>query len=550
MKRCQYIPNSPKNAKCPKVLTLYRRENTLQSVTTDAASDAPEKPVNQPPSTAGMTTKVVKGSLWTLVGQVLPLMVSLATTPFTIRLLGAEGYGVLILVGLIPTYLGFADFGMSMASTKFGSEAYAEGDPEKEGRIVRTAALIALCTSVPIAALLMLFAGQIIGLFNVPPELSADAVFALRLASITFVINFLCGIFNTPQLARLRMDLNTFIGASSRILGLLATPLVLYLGYGITGAITVLLAASLINLLGHLIVSRRLLPHLFGTTIDSANAGRIVKFGGAMVGAGIASVFLVNAEKGILSGLVSVKALAYYSVAFTLASMATMLASAMIQSLVPAFSQLATPGRENELSQLFSRGVTLNIVLLIPAIVFLVVIAQDFFSVWAGIEFGAESTLPFYFLLAGLLVNIPAFIPYSVLLALGKADMIAKLYWLELLPYLLLVTVLTLRFGILGAAAAWGIRMILDGFLFFWLAKRAVHVNTKMFDGRILSLFGCLLIFVPVIVMTVLNFSVIWLLSIFSVVSGLYILFVWRKVLRNDERSWLGERLYGTLGSA
>lgn len=75
-----------------------------------------------------MTTKVVKGSLWTLAGQVAPLAVSLVATPFVIRLLGAESYGVLILIGLIPTYLGFAAFGMSMASTKFGSEAYAEGD--------------------------------------------------------------------------------------------------------------------------------------------------------------------------------------------------------------------------------------------------------------------------------------------------------------------------------------------------------------------------------------------------------------------------------------
>src|SRR5690606_33735012 len=99
------------------------------------------------PTMTGMTTRVVKGSLWILAGQVAPLAVFLLTTPFTIRLLGAEGYGVLILVGLIPTYLAFADFGMSMASTKFGSEAYAEGDEEKEARIVRTAALIALMSS-------------------------------------------------------------------------------------------------------------------------------------------------------------------------------------------------------------------------------------------------------------------------------------------------------------------------------------------------------------------------------------------------------------------
>jgi O-antigen/teichoic acid export membrane protein len=138
------------------------------------------------PQTPGMTTRVVKGSLWTLAGQVAPLGVSLFTTPFTIRLLGAESYGVLILIGLIPTYLGFADFGMGMASTKFGSEAYAEGDEEKEARIIRTAALIALCSRVPVAAALMAFAAPVVGLFNVPEALRAEATLALRLAAVTF----------------------------------------------------------------------------------------------------------------------------------------------------------------------------------------------------------------------------------------------------------------------------------------------------------------------------------------------------------------------------
>jgi O-antigen/teichoic acid export membrane protein len=65
---------------------------------------------NAAPSTRGLTAKVFKGSLWTLVGQVLPMLASLVSTPFVIRFLGSEAYGVLILVGLIPYYFAFADF--------------------------------------------------------------------------------------------------------------------------------------------------------------------------------------------------------------------------------------------------------------------------------------------------------------------------------------------------------------------------------------------------------------------------------------------------------
>ena len=168
--------------------------------TTAAGADAP---MLVPPSTAGMTTKVVKGSLWTLLGQVAPLAVSLVATPFTIRLLGAEGYGVLILVGLIPTYLGFADLGMGIASTKFGSEAYAAGDADKEARTVRTAAVLSLALSIPFAILIFVLSGWLATLFNVPEHLHAEASLALKVAAFTFVLNFLNSIFNTPQLDRL-----------------------------------------------------------------------------------------------------------------------------------------------------------------------------------------------------------------------------------------------------------------------------------------------------------------------------------------------------------
>src|SRR5690242_20692380 len=109
-----------------------------------------------------MTTKVVKGSIWTLAGSVLPLAVTFVSTPFIIRLLGSEAYGVLLLVGLIPMYLNFADFGMSVASTKFASEAYGVGDQVKEGEVVRAAAFIAFISSLVVAIPIFIFSQPIV----------------------------------------------------------------------------------------------------------------------------------------------------------------------------------------------------------------------------------------------------------------------------------------------------------------------------------------------------------------------------------------------------
>ncbi|HMM81111.1 MAG TPA: oligosaccharide flippase family protein [Pyrinomonadaceae bacterium] len=521
---------------------------TLPSATAEPTAAGPDAPVLVPPSTAGMTTKVVKGSLWTLAGQVAPLAVSLVATPFTIRLLGAEGYGVLILVGLIPTYLGFADLGMGIASTKFGSEAYAAGDAEKEARTVRTAAVLSLALSIPFAILIFVLSGWLATLFNVPEHLHVEASLALKVAAFTFVLNFLNSIFNTPQLDRLRMDLNTFVTSGFRMLGIAATPVVIYLGGGILGAVVVLFIASLLTLAGHIYTSGRLLPQLFRFSLDRQALRPMLKFGGALAIAGLASLILLNAEKGILPALVSVEMLAYYSVAFTFASMAIMFGNSLAQSLVPSFSQLWVAGKMAELSELFSRAVFFNLVILVPGCVILAVCARRFFTLWAGPAFGENSTRPLFILLGGLLFLLPAYVPLSLLLSTGKSQLLAKLYWIELLPYLGLLFILTRTFGIEGSASAWAILGAVNGFIYFAFGKSIATLNMSYFVERAKWFSAAVVLLLPGIVLFAIFGALTTTLLIVAVSLFLYLLIVVFKVLSVPERTWLVKRFLNAVG--
>lgn len=515
---------------------------------TDGSKQITENPTaSEIPTTAGMTTKVVKGSMWTLAGQIAPLAVSLFTTPFTIRLLGAEGYGVLILIGLIPTYLGFADFGMSLASTKFGSEAYAENNPEKEARIIRTAALIALISSVPIAAGLMIFARQIIELFNVPPNLQPEAVTALRIAAVTFVINFLCGIFNTPQLARLRMDLNTFINAGTRILGLIATPIAIYLGFGIVGAVTVLLTASLLQLAGQIFFSRRLLPALIGFTVDRKTMRPLARYGGPLVIGSIAGLILANGEKGILGYTVNSSELAYYSLAFTLANTITFFSGSITQSLLPAFSRLSLIKYRNELKSLYFRMIRVSLMITIPLIIGISVISEPFLRIWAGEEFERNSSVPFYLLLLGLTVNIMAYFPHATLLALGQSQTIAKIYWIEIVPYTFATYYLSLNFGANGAASAWAIRVIVDAILLFGICYKKLELKFEL--KYLVSIVAfVLLIWTPA---ALLIFKVDrTLVSFLAIIIAVFLFFIiYNFFVTKSEKQWLLSKSAGFMFS-
>src|SRR5262245_22246490 len=105
-------------------------------------------------SANGMTTRVLGGTLWTLGGQGIMLLGSFFATPFVVRLLGTESYGVLALINTLIGYLAFADMGMGLAATRFGADAHSISDDENEAAIVWTSILIAAIPAAIFAALL------------------------------------------------------------------------------------------------------------------------------------------------------------------------------------------------------------------------------------------------------------------------------------------------------------------------------------------------------------------------------------------------------------
>jgi O-antigen/teichoic acid export membrane protein len=511
-------------------------------VTPDAALNPIDEPKLQPPPTTGMTTKVVKGSIWTLIGSVLPMGVAFISTPFIIRFLGSEAYGVLLLVLLIPTYFTFADLGMGIASTKFASEALGEGNREKEARVVWTAAAIALISTLIVAIPIFALANQIIVYLNVPEYLRSQATIGLRIATASFVLGILGSVVNSPMLSRLRMDLNTITQAGPRVMLSFVTPFILYFGGGIVEVVSWSFIVSVAAFAIIVFFSARLLPELFKARADRKMFRPLLRFGGAWFVAMVAAILLINLEKLFLTKMVSVKALAYYSVAFTFASMATMFSSAMSQSLLPAFSQLLSSGKREEFDALFARSIRLNIIWLLPVLMLMFVVARPFFTLWAGEEFGVESTAPFYVLLAGLSFNLLAYIPHASIMATGRTDVFAKLYWIELALYVVVAWILISYFGIVGAAAAWSIRVILDAFLIIRLSRIIANTKFKFLAHAGILVLGILVLSVPV-ALTLIGVAPIFLIAASMLSLPVYAALIWKRFVDDDERKWISSQI-------
>jgi O-antigen/teichoic acid export membrane protein len=376
---------------------------------------------------------------------------------------------------------------------------------------------------------------------KLPVHLQDVTTIGLRIAAAGFVFRVAAGVMNSPQLVRLRMDLNALVTHGSTLLQIVLVPVVLFCGGGLKAAVTVAAIAALLGALAHTRVSMKLLPALRRPSFDKALLKPLARFGSGLVISSAAAVLLVGAEKAFLARFASVESLAYYAVACNLASLLAVVPGALANTALPAFSRLQASPDRTELAKLYSRTLRGTLLWIAPAGLLLCVLARWFFTIWAGPDYGLNSTPAFYIAVGGLILSILAYAPYCLLVSYGRSEIIARIHVTELIPYLPVAALLTWYFGIIGAAAAWSLRLAFDTALFVMFARRIAGFQASLFPtGRAsyLAAAGCLL---PPLVLNGAPAAVIATTTLAALAA--YAAIVWIRVLQKEERALIASLL-------
>jgi O-antigen/teichoic acid export membrane protein len=440
-----------------------------------------------------MDAQVAGASAWGFGGRAVLLLANLLATPFLIRLLGSSGYGLWTLLLLTTTWASNADLGMGTASTKFGADYYARGDPRGESSVVWTAlGVIAVTTGCVATAIALAAPSLLANLLRDEGELVSVGTIALRIGCAIFVLQSVAAIVNTPQVVRLMWRQWTVVTTSVNLLGTIGAPVALAVfGGGVTTVAVVNLATSILMVAGNLLLAVRLQPALRHPRLDKAILRKLLAYGGALTVAGLALVPLTTAERFFLAHNHSTTAVAYFAVAVNLATTLQVLPEQLTAPFLPGLARLEAAGRLEDLRALYRKGLSGVFLLVTPAAVLLAFVARPFLSLWAGAQYGAHSTAAFLVVVVGVWFDCLAWMPISYLLSSGRTRMIAYIRVAELVPYLVAAWILTGRFGVIGAAFVWSAGCALDSVLMFGVARRVASLPClPLSDRRLRSLAG------------------------------------------------------------
>ena len=484
---------------------------------------------------------LARNTLLNFIGQAVPVLVGVATIPFVVRGLGTERFGLLSLAWVILSYFGIFDLGLGRATTKFVAEALGKGEEDEIPRIVWTTVMIqaamGVAGAVVLAAVTPLLVERIL---NIPAKLVGEAKATFYISAFSVPVVLISGSLRGVLEASQRFDLVNAIKIPSSVLTFLLPLVGVLLGFNLPGIVALILMARVGALAAFMIIEFRLRPRLRKFSGSLSLFPRLFSFGGWVTVTSVVSPILVYLDRFLIGSLLSMGAVAYYSVPYEAIARLRIISTSLTITLFPAFSALEGIKDRQKLGTLFARSAKYVLLVLGPVVLVIGLFAKDILQIWLGAEFAIESTVVLQILALGVLINSLARTPLALLEGVGRPDLPAKFHLLELPIYVGIAWVLVSRWGIAGASAAWTLRVGIDALLLFWAAFKVSRFSPRLLaaNGTTVASFALVMLagmaYGLKTLAGALPFFLQSLLIIMLIVSFTW--FSWRRVLDASDR--------------
>lgn len=406
-------------------------------------------------ATAGLFQGLGRGGSINLLGAVCQQACLLGTTALIARYLGQDdlgryalSYAVLSLVSLMSL------FGFRAALTRFVAVHLAESDPARVRSLVRFTVLLSTGASVVLGALLVCFAAPLAQLFHDPGLRVGFVVVGASIPAFSFRDLALAAI----QGWRTQRAFALIGWFYEPIVRLALTAGALALGFGLDGALGALLLGSwTAAIAAGVALARRVRP----TPRDKVvlNVRGVLSFSFVSWGTTLASTGLIWADTLLLGGLADTRAVGIYTVATRLVSLAVFVMAPVNALFAPHFAYFHHRGDLTRLSATYASATNWILRLSLPAFVVLAVFPAELLGLF-GPEFrdGAAVTV---LLAIGQLVNAGTGPCGTLLNMSGRVLLNLVNNTGILLLNVVLNVVLIPPYGMVGAAVAWSVSLVL-----------------------------------------------------------------------------------------
>lgn len=482
---------------------------------------------------------LASNSIYSLIIQVMPILVAVFSIPALIKVLGTEKFGILTLAWMVISYFSLFDLGLGRALTQLVAEKIGSGDNKDLPALIWTASLLMLVLGViGMLCLGIVTPWLVYNILKISKTIQLETLhcFYLLAASIPIVTSTsgFAGIlsawqrFDLLSIVRIPMGLFTFIGPL----------LVLPFSENLFIIILVLVLGRIVAWLIHIWLCLHVMPSLGNEVkFERKLLVPLLRFGGWMTVSNILDPLLLSIDRFFIGAFVSITAVSYYATAYELGNKLLLIPTAILNVLFPAFAANYLENKKRTLT-LFNRGVKYIYICMFPLSLIVINTAYISLKLWLGNDFAVNSSPILQLLTLGIFIDSLAYVPWAFLQGIKRPDLPAKINMVELPFYLIALLWGLHNYGIFGAAIIWTVRITANTILYFYASQHILNISSILVRKSILT-FGISIIVLFISILPLI--PEIRIIFLFLVII-LFIFYVWY-ILAKQERIKLMEIL-------
>lgn len=409
------------------------------------------------------------------------VLINLIYVPLLLSGIGKNEYGLYQLVGSIIAYLSVANSTFSAGATRFYCKYYAMGDEDGMAntlgilkRIYRIAYVLIFVAVVIVVAVFSSVYAHSFSLWEIEESCLMLGVLA---------VNLVLTMNNTMSIACITAHEEfAFLKVSQLAVLVIQPVLVLMLIRFWPFAITVTIVQFLCNF------ACRMIQQVFARKklnmddrlrfLDKDLERQILSFSGGIVLGVIADQIFWKTDQLILGYLYGTVSVAIYSVGSQIVNVYSPLGFAVSSVFMPRISEIwHSEHRLDEISEVFLKVSRVAIYPLFAVLLGFIVFGQDFIRLWAGDGYG-EAYWVAVIELIPFTVDVSQNIGLTILQVMNRYGFRAKMYFVAAAINVGLTVVLAKELGIVGAALASAIAMIVSsGFILNWYYQERIGLD-------------------------------------------------------------------------
>ncbi|MCB0413932.1 MAG: glycosyltransferase [Bdellovibrionales bacterium] len=483
--------------------------------------------------------KLIGNSSYTLMGMFLPSILGLLVIPSLIKNMGLSSFAVLSFSWVFVSYVMILELGAGKAITQSISEALSQ-KKEKSLEWVGSALLILLSINAVVSGLLYYFSPYLVDkVFQIPEGFEEETKLSIQYVALFMTVINVTAVFKGVLEAFGNFRQSNFVQLGIGVGNFLIPGILCFFGVSASNLVLGIMISRVLALTILFFYAAKYLPLNRGClNLRRPELFKLFKFSGWIGISYLVIIAMVYLDRFVLAYFLPITLLVYISTPFEIIHRANMLPFSIAKAILPYFSYLRL-NKPQSLLRSYVLSVHGLYLILFPLLFFIGYFSMELVKVWLGEDFSRKSYGLVTLVSLGVLLNTMYHLPMTHLQSIGKASTSGKIHLMMIPVHIIIAVVAIQKFGLEGAAAAWGIRSFIESGALVYGSRKHLPENNRMLE---LFLTQCSLAIVAWS-FVFLNFSGYYKMFIFLTLMLVYFFLYWNKVISKWDRLRILKRL-------